>query len=97
MDNGSYIAPKYTAGQFIGIFFLWREIKVLLTAKWIVLAVIDIETYGPNFCQWMSRCIRGYGGKSAEGVSGVRLTHIPSFETGPSGLDFAKFRQYHAI
>ena len=38
----------YTVGEFIRIFFLWREILILLTAKWIVLAVIDFETYGPN-------------------------------------------------
>ena len=32
--------------------FLWRENLVLLTAKWIVFAVIDFGTYGPNLCTW---------------------------------------------
>ena len=42
-----------TAGQLIwNIFFFFGESFVLLTAKRIVLAVIDVETYGPNFWKW---------------------------------------------
>ena len=33
-------------------FFFFGESFVLLTAKRIVLAVIDVETYGPNFWKW---------------------------------------------
>ena len=42
--------------QFVGKFFLWKEILVLLTAKWIVLVAIDLQTYGHNFWKW-SECI----------------------------------------
>ena len=33
-------------------YFYLGEILVLLTPKWIVMAAIDFEAYGPNFWQW---------------------------------------------
>ena len=88
----------YTASQFL----LWTEILVLLTVKWIVLAVIDFETYTPNFWRWSEwflvrnsqstfQCIR-----SAEGANWVRFTRMSSVET-TFWSGFSKFRQFHAI
>ena len=42
----------YTAGHFIGIFFFGDIYLPLLSAKWIILAVIHFEIYAPNLWKW---------------------------------------------
>ena len=54
-STGKYHSGKLHCRPIYWNIFYLIEISILLTEKWVILAVIGFEIYGPNVVNWSER------------------------------------------